>query len=193
MPLCSLLPSGNAVALVTHVLIDTTHVRVTTVAFNDDAVADSHTHTALLHVRVVGDQDAIHVLIRVRHRSPIFPEGFPSVGVFHTITQYFSKPLSASCFDSLTSSSSRDFSASCTIRSTSILWMIVGSTQLSVVFDETWNSSMMFSSTLTVVQSSGPSDDSLVLRPPALSFAAWPCARCTLKHPFSDSFTSSCP
>ena len=27
-------------------------------------------------------------------------------------------------------------------------------------FDETWNSSMMFSSTLTVVQSSGPSDDS---------------------------------
>ena len=51
----------------------------------------------------------------------------------------------------------------------------------------------MFSSTLTVVQSSGPSDDSLVLRPPAFSFAAWPCACCTLKHPFSDSFTSSCP
>ena len=61
--------------------------------------------------------------------------------------------------------------------------MIVGSTQVSVVFDETWNSSMMFSSTLTVVQSSGPSDDSLVLRPPALSFAAWLCACCTLKHP----------
>ena len=71
--------------------------------------------------------------------------------------------------------------------------LIVGSTQLSMVFDETWNSSKMFSSTLTVVQSSGPSDDSLVLRPPAFSFAAWPCACCTLKHPFSDSFTSSCP
>ena len=42
----------------------------------------------------------------------------------------------------------------------------------------------MFSSTLTVVQSSGPSHDYLVLRPPALSFAAWPCACCTLKHPF---------
>ena len=38
MPLCSLLPPGNAVALVTHVLIDTTHVRVATVAFNDEAV-----------------------------------------------------------------------------------------------------------------------------------------------------------
>ena len=62
-----------------------------------------------------------------------------------------------------------------------------------VVFDETWNSSMMFSSTLTVVQSSGPSDDSLVLRPPTFSFAAWPCARCTLKHPLSDSFTPFCP
>ena len=45
---------------------------------------------------------------------------------------------------------------------------------------------MMFSSTLTVVQSSGPSDDSLVLRPTALSFAAWPRACCTLKHPLSD-------
>ena len=51
---------------------------------------------------------------------------------------------------------------------------------------------MMFSSTLTIVQSSGPSDESLVLRPPAPSFAAWPCACCTLKHPLSDSFTSSC-
>ena len=58
---------------------------------------------------------------------------------------------------------------------------------------KSWNSSLMFSSTLTVVQSSGPSYDSLVLRPPALSFAAWPCACCTLKHRFSDSFTSSCP
>ena len=36
------------------------------------------------------------------------------------------------------------------------------STQLSMVFDEIWNSSMMFSSTLTVVQSSGPYYDSLV-------------------------------
>ena len=60
--------------------------------------------------------------------------------------------------------------------------MIVGSTQLSVVFYQTWRSSMMFSSTLTIVQSSGPSDDSLVLRPPALSFAAWPCACCTLNE-----------
>ena len=134
MPLCSLLPSGNAVALATHVLIDTTHVRVATVASNDDAVVCSHTHThdvvftitsrilepvhTSLHVRVVGDQDATHVLIRVRHLS-IFTEGFPSVCVFHTITRNLSKPLSASCFDSLTSSSSRDFSASCTIRSTS--------------------------------------------------------------------------
>ena len=61
--------------------------------------------------------------------------------------------------------------------------VIEGSTQLSVVFDETWYSSMMFSSMLTIVQSSGHSDDSLVLRPPALSFAAWPCACCTLTHP----------
>ena len=48
------------------------------------------------------------------------PRGFPSVCVFHTITRNFSKPLSASCFDSLTSSSSRDFSTSCTIQSTSV-------------------------------------------------------------------------
>ena len=66
---CSLLPTGNAVALVTHVLIDTTDVHVTTVVFNDDAVVYSHTHITSLHVRIVGDQDAIHVLIRVRLRS----------------------------------------------------------------------------------------------------------------------------
>ena len=41
----------------------------------------------------------------------------------------------------------------------------------------------MFSSTLTVVQSSRPSDDSLVLRPPALSFTAWPCHSRTLSRP----------
>ena len=133
--------------------------------------SSTHTHSTSLHVRVVGDQGAIHVLIRVRHRSRSSPRVFPQR------------------FDSLTPSPSRDFS--CTIRSTSvcdtflfttILWMIAGSTQLSVVFDDTWNSSMMFSSTLTVVQSS---DDSLVL------LAA--CACRTLKHPLSDSFTSSCP
>ena len=101
--LCSLLPSGNAVALVTHVLIDTTHVRVATVASNRDAVVCSHTYThdvvfsitsqilepihTSLHVRVVGDQDAIHVLIRVRQRSPSSPKVFPhSVCVFHSIT-----------------------------------------------------------------------------------------------------------
>ena len=90
MPLCSLLPSGNAVALITHVLIDTTHVRFATVAFNDDAVVCSHTHTPMmsyfsshqefwnqssLHVRVVGDQDACPRPCP----SPlsIYPEGFP--------------------------------------------------------------------------------------------------------------------
>ena len=125
--------------------------------------------------------------------------GLPSVCVFHTTTRNFSKPLSASCFDLALVSG-----LLCILHHpinfglrqflfTTILWMIVGSTQLSVVFDETWNSSMMFSSTLAVVQSSRPSYDCLDLRPPALSFAAWPCARCTLKHPFSDSYTSSCP
>ena len=43
VPLCSLLPSDNAVALVTHVLIDTTHVWFATVASNDVAFVFSHT------------------------------------------------------------------------------------------------------------------------------------------------------
>ena len=63
-------------ALVTHALVDTTHMRVTTVAFNDDPFVCSHTHTTSLHVRVVGDQDAIHVLIRVSHRSRSSPRVF---------------------------------------------------------------------------------------------------------------------
>ena len=88
MPLCSLLPTGNAVALVTHVLIDTTHVRVTTVAFNDDAVVYSHTHTTSLHVRVVGDQDAIRVLIRVRHRPQSSPRVFLSLCVSHKNAEF---------------------------------------------------------------------------------------------------------
>ena len=63
------------------------------------------------------------------------PRGFPSVCVFHTVTLKFSKSLSASYFDSLASSSSREFSASCTIR--------LGSTQLSVAFDESWSSNLL--------------------------------------------------
>ena len=97
MPLCSLFPSGTQSHL--SLMCSLTSSRACTVASNDDAVVQSHTHnTVSLHMRVVGDQDAIHVLIRIRHRSQ----------------------------------SSR-------------------STQLSVVFDESWNSPMMFSSTLTAV------------------------------------------
>ena len=103
MPLCSPLPSGNAVALVIHVLIDTTHVRVTTVAFNDDAVVHSHTYThdvvfpiksqilepihTPLHVRVVGDQDAIHVL-SVSVTALNLPLRFPSVCVSHNNAEF---------------------------------------------------------------------------------------------------------
>ena len=134
MPLCSLLPSGSAVELVTHVLIHKTHVRFATVASNDNALVCSHTHTLMmgntpttsqilepihvsLHVRVVGDQGAIHVLIRVRHRSQSSPRVFPQSVCFtqqRGSSPNRSRPRAS---DSLTSSSSRDFSASCTIRS----------------------------------------------------------------------------
>ena len=93
MRLCSLLPSGNAVALITHVLIDTTHVCVTTVAFNDDAVVCSHTHSTSLHVRFVGDQDAIHVLIRVRHRSQSSPRFSLSLCVSHNNVEFLQTTL----------------------------------------------------------------------------------------------------
>ena len=94
VPLCSLLPSGNAVALVSHVLINTTHVRVATVAFNDDSVVYSHTLSTSLHVIVVGDQDAIHVLIRVRHRSRSSPRVFPqSVCVSHNNAEFLQTTL----------------------------------------------------------------------------------------------------
>ena len=76
LPLCSLLPSGNAVALVTHVLIDTTHVRFAAVASNDDAVVSSHTHYFASRVgrRWWGCDPRPHPC-----PSPllIFPEGFP--------------------------------------------------------------------------------------------------------------------
>ena len=42
-----------------------------------------HTHTTSLHVRVVGDQEAIHVLIRVRHRSQFSPRVYLSLCVSH--------------------------------------------------------------------------------------------------------------
>ena len=111
MPLCSLLPPGNAVALVTHVLIDTTHVRVATAVSNGDAVVCSHTHTYThdvvfpitsqilepihtpLHVRVVGDQEAIHVLIRVRHRSRSSPRIFLSLCVSHNDAEFLQTTL----------------------------------------------------------------------------------------------------
>ena len=135
VPLCSLLPSGNAVALVTHVLIDTTHVRFATVASSDDAVVCSHTHTLMMsyspsHHKFWNQSILLFVsvssVIKIRSVSssaPVtaldLPQRFPTACVFHIRTRNFSKPLSASCFDSLTSFSSRDFSASCTIRSTS--------------------------------------------------------------------------
>ena len=73
-------------------LIDTTHVRVTTVAFNDDADASSHTHTTSLHVRVVGVQDAIHVLIRVRHRSQSSPRVSLNLCVSHNNAEFLKVP-----------------------------------------------------------------------------------------------------
>ena len=109
-PLCSLLPSGNAVALVTHVSIDTTHVRFATVAFSDDAVVCSHTHTLMmsyspshhkfwnqsirsLRVNVVGDQHAIRVLIRARHRSRSSPRVPHSLCVSHKNAEFLQTTL----------------------------------------------------------------------------------------------------
>ena len=100
---CSPLPSGNreCTATVTHVLIDTTFVRVAIVASttqssvhtyasnpkpinitersrstqssprqrNSKAPVVAQHSTFSLHMRDVGDLDANHVLIRVRHRS----------------------------------------------------------------------------------------------------------------------------
>ena len=74
-------------------LIDTTHVRVTTVASNDDAVVCSHTHTTSLHVRVVSDQDVIHVLIRVRHRSRSSPRVSLSLCVSHNNAEFLQTAL----------------------------------------------------------------------------------------------------
>ena len=67
-----------------------------------------------LHIRIVGARDANHNLIRVRHRFRTFVSFFPSV-----CDAEFSKPFSTSYFNSFISSSSWNFSASYTIRSTS--------------------------------------------------------------------------
>ena len=91
--------------------------------------------------------------------------GFPSVSMLHTVTRYLSKPFSASFFDSLASSSSLlllslapsdQFWTETTSFLTTILWLIVDSTHSSAFFNVTLNSSMMFSSLFTVVQSSEP-------------------------------------
>ena len=90
-------------------LIDTTHARVTTVAFNDDAVVCTHTYThdvvfpitsqilepihTSLHVRVVGDQDAIHVLIRVHHRCRSSPRVSLSLCVSHNNAEFLQTTL----------------------------------------------------------------------------------------------------
>ena len=144
---------GNAVALVTHVLIDTTHVRVAIVAFNDDAVAHSHTHTTSLHVRVVGDQDAIHILIRVRHRSRFSPRVSLCLCVSDKNAEFLQITLGLVL----------RLVELVTISGLLCFLHHPNNFGFEMVFDETWKSSMMFSSTLTVVQSSGPSDDSLGL------------------------------
>ena len=90
--------------------------------------------------------------------------GFPSVSVLHTVTRDFSKPFSLWYFDSLASSSSRYLSVSCTIRSFSDCdnfpshhhTLSDRGTHSFAFFGVTLNSSMMFSSAFTVVQSSEP-------------------------------------
>ena len=52
-----------------------------------------HTHTATLHVRIVGGQDAIHVLIRVGHPSQSSPRVSLNLCVSHNNAEFLQTTL----------------------------------------------------------------------------------------------------
>ena len=125
-------------------------------------------------VRVVGGQDANHVLIRVRHRSRTSP-CLQSKCCTRGISPNHSRSLAPP-----------DLRTETTSLLTTILWLIVGSTHSPPSFDVTLNSSMMLSSLFAVVQSSEPHC------PPCLAWAALTTSSSTSQPHLQFPLLTSC-
>ena len=122
-------------------------------------------HNIQLRVRAVGDQDAIHVLLRVRHRSRTSPwvpfsqcVAHGNAEVLQTILGTVLRPVGLILIWVLLSLAPSDQFRTKTL--------IVDSTHSSASFDVTLNSPMMFCPLFAVVQSSEPHC------PPCLAWAA---------------------